>query len=360
MGSSLSFGQGWYSAVNPNSPDTIKLTAKIRDLLLKKQEDEVGQKMADFASYEGLLTKAKQPQKFAMVAIKAGEFLMGSPATEPNRHEDEGPQVKVRIDAFWMGATEVTWDLYKPFMDTAEPRWKDGSRKESLPDAAPVDAVSRPTAPYTDMTWSMGEEGYPAICMTEHAANKFCQWLSAQTGHYYRLPTEAEWEYAARAGTTTAYSFGDDPKKLADYAWCWENSDGTTQPVGKKLPNPWGLYDMHGNVVEWVLDQYQSDFYPSLSASATGAPVSNPFNKPVTLYPRVVRGGSWDDDAPALRSACRRGSRDVWKIMDPQLPKSYWFHTSAQFLGFRIVRPLRIPSLEEMHHAWNCGFVVNK
>ena len=97
-----------------------------------------------------------------------------------------------------------------------------------------MDAISSPTAPYTDMTFDMGESGYPAICMTEHAANKFCQWLSAQTGHFYRLPTEAEWEYAARAGTTTAYSFDDDASQLGDYAWHWGNSDATSHPVGQK------------------------------------------------------------------------------------------------------------------------------
>ena len=343
--------------INPNSPDTIELTRKIRDHIVETSGGDTG---ADFQAYEGWMTKLAVPRRFAMVPIPAGEFLMGSPATEAKRHPDEGPQVKVKLDAFWMGATEVTWDLYKPFMDTAVMRWKDGSKKEPVPDEKPVDAISRPTAPYTDMTFGMGESGYPAICMTEHAANKFCQWLSAQTGHFYRLPTEAEWEYAARAGTTTAYSFGDDVSKLGEYAWHWENSDATTHPVGKKLPNPWGLYDMHGNVVEWVLDQYRPDFYAALTAQSHGGTVANPFNQPVTPYPRVVRGGSWDDDADQLRSACRRGSKDVWKVMDPQLPKSRWFHTGAQWLGFRVVRPLKVPSLEEMHDAWNCGIIIEK
>jgi len=115
------------------------------------------------------------PQSFEMVPIPAGEFLMGSPATEAKRKADEGPQVKVKLEGFWMGATEVTWDLYGPFMVTTPPRWKDGSRKEPLPDPEPVDAISSPTAPYRDMGFGMGEAGYPAICMTEHAANKFCQ-----------------------------------------------------------------------------------------------------------------------------------------------------------------------------------------
>lgn len=343
---------------NPNPTDTLELTGKIRDFILKTAEAEAEKAAAaDFKSYQGVMTKGPEPRKFDMVPIPAGEFLMGSPDTEPKRNPDEGPRVKVRLDAFWMGATEVTWDLYRPFMSTKAPRYKDGGKKEPPPDDPPVDAVSSPTAPYMDMTFEMGESGYPALCMTEHAANKFCQWLSAQTGHFYRLPTEAEWEYAARAGTTTAWSFGDDIKQLDEYAWHWENCGEKSHPVAQKKPNPWGLYDMHGNVTEWVRDQYSEDFYKTLAAGAKGEAVSNPFHKPVTQYPRVVRGGSWDDNPEQTRSACRRGSRDVWKVHDPQIPKSRWYHTGAPFLGFRIVRPVRIPSLEEMHDAWNLGYI---
>jgi formylglycine-generating enzyme required for sulfatase activity len=290
-----------------------------------------------------------------MVPIPGGEFLMGSPETEKDRKPDEGPQVKVKIEPFWMGATEVTWDLYMPFMVTPDARWKDGSKKTLNPKDEPVDATSSPTAPYTDMTFGMGQDGYPAISMTEHAANKFCQWLSAQTGHFYRLPTEAEWEYAARAGTTTAWSFGDDASKIGDYAWYFENSDGKTQQVAQKKPNPWGLYDIHGNAAEWTLDQYDPAYYGAMAALVQTGAAPLPWNKPVTLYPRSVRGGSWDDYLKDLRSAARRGSKDTWKVMDPQLPKSIWYHTSAQFLGMRLVRPLRVPSVEEMHDAWNLG-----
>ena len=167
---------------------------------------------------------------------------------------------------------------------------------------------------------------------------EYCRWLSAKTGKVYRLPTEAEWEYACRAGTKTAYSFGDDPAKLGEYAWYVDNAE-KPQPVGKKKPNPWGLYDMHGNVAEWCLDHYVADTYKHIldrQADASG-PVVLPDAKE---YPYVARGGSWDDDADKLRSAARRGSNPEWSVQDPQRPQSIWWHTDATFVGFRVVRPL--------------------
>ena len=307
---------------------------------------------AEMKPYTGRIPKAGK--EYQMVVIPGGEFLLGSPPAEKNRKDDEGPQVKVKIEPFWMGAHEVPWDLYMAFMLTPDARFKDGAKKNPKPDDTIVDAVSSPTAPYTDMTFGMGQDGFPAISMTEHAASKFCQWLSAQTGHFYRLPTEAEWEYAARAGTSSAYFWGDDAAQLGDYAWFFDNSDGKSQPVGKKKPSPWGLYDICGNVAEWTLDQYDPNFYATIGTGAV-----SPFNQPVTLYPRVVRGGSWDDDPKDLRSASRRFSRDTWKQQDPQLPKSIWYHTNAQFLGFRVVRPLAVPSPDKMHLYWNLG-LVNK
>ena len=185
---------------------------------------------------------------YDMVAIPAGEFEMGSPATDPRRKKDEEPQHKVRLDAFWMQAHEVTWDEYRLFMFAAQ--GGEIARKDEL-----VDAVSRPTRPYVEMSFGMGINGFPAISMTQHAANKYAEWLSARTGEFYRLPTEAEWEYACRAGTTT------DPSPLGDYAWYAANSSEKYQKVGTRKPNAWGLYDMLGNVMEWTLDQYAP--YPS-------------------------------------------------------------------------------------------------
>ncbi|MEO1997881.1 MAG: SUMF1/EgtB/PvdO family nonheme iron enzyme, partial [Planctomycetaceae bacterium] len=108
--------------------------------------------------------------------------------------------------------------------------------------------------------------------------------------------------------------------------------------VGLKKPNPWGLHDMHGNVAEWVLDRYDPEFYARTLSSGRMV-----LSVPKSLYPRVVRGGSWDDDPDRLRSAARTFSEKEWKIQDPQLPQSVWYHTDAQHVGFRVVRPLRIP-----------------
>jgi formylglycine-generating enzyme required for sulfatase activity len=251
-----------------------------------------------------------------------------------------------------MGQCEVTWDAYLLFMyPDDEKKLRETYKTDPAVDAL-SDAVTRPSKPYVDMSFGMGKSGFPAISMTQHAANKFCHWLSAKTGHFYRLPTEAEWEYACRAGTTTAYSFGDDPAKLEDYAWFFDNSNSKYQKVGRKKPNPWGLYDMHGNVAEWVLDQYDAQFYKLCAEQGV---VTDPWNRATKPYPHSVRGGSWDDDPPALRSAARRGSDRSWKQTDPQLPKSIWYLTDAQFVGFRIVRPLKIPPPEEMVKYWTSG-----
>ncbi|WP_437204707.1 formylglycine-generating enzyme family protein [Planctomicrobium sp. SH664] len=283
---------------------------------------------------------------FEMVPIPGGEFMMGSPESEAGRVEDESPQHKVQVAPFWMGKHEVTWDLYDTWrLKLDEQRRQLKNREMDALDKA-ADAVTRPTREYTDMTFGMGHDGFPAISMTQVAAKMYCEWLTEKTGDYYRLPTEAEWEYACRAGTTTAYSFGDDPEQLSDYAWHFGNSGETYHKIGLKKPNPWGLYDMHGNVAEWVLDRYEPEFYKESAAQKLAVfPLCVPNGDE---YPRVVRGGSWSDDPELLRSAARVASSDDWKIQDPQLPKSIWWLTDAQFVGFRVVRPFTRPTPEEI------------
>jgi formylglycine-generating enzyme required for sulfatase activity len=244
---------------------------------------------------------------------------------------------------------EVTWNEFQLFMYPEEEK-KARTAKNLPADLNKLtDAVSHPTQPYVEMSFGMGTDGFPAISMTQHAANKYCEWLSAKTGQFYRLPTEAEWEYAARAGTTTAYFWGDDAAQMGEYCWWGRNSDFKYQKVGKKKPNPWGLYDILGNVAEWTLDQYDPEYYKKM-------PAVEPWNKATAPYPHVARGGSWDDEEAAkLRVAARRGSSAEWKRQDPQLPKSIWYHTDAQFLGFRIIRPLKVPAPAEMQAYWNSG-----
>jgi formylglycine-generating enzyme required for sulfatase activity len=288
--------------------------------------------------------------KIEMVPIPGGEFEMGSPDTEEGRREDEGPRHRVRISPFWMAKFEITWDAYEVWTDDLDVlrRKVSNIQANTRDQLADVFQLSQPTNPYTDMTFGMGKRGFPAICMTQHAAKTFCNWLTAKTGRYYRLPTEAEWEYACRAGSSTAYHFGDDPALLNEYAWSFDNSDDAYHRVGRKRPNLWGLYDMHGNVAEWVLDQYVADSYAQRSAV-----VVDPLVIPKTLYPRVVRGGGWDSEAEDLRSAARQGSTPEWKAQDPQIPQSIWYHTDALDVGFRIVRPLTEPSAEEKAAKWN-------
>ena len=285
------------------------------------------------------LTIPNTTVSYTMVPVPAGEFLMGSAG--PPGKPDEQPQHKVRLDAFWMQAHEVTWDSYLMFM------FADQAKESAQPDAM-VDALSRPTAPHLEMSFGRGNNGFPAISMTQHAANKYAQWMSAKAGEFYRLPTEAEWEYACRAGSTSDIPSG----QLGEYAWYAANSPegnftrGTYHKVGTKKPNAWGLYDMLGNVMEWTLDQY---------APYTDAPAVNPWVKATTPYPHAVRGGSWNDDESKVRCAARVASEAPWKKQDPQLPKSIWYMTDAQWLGFRLVRPATLPSAEEMYRAWNNG-----
>ena len=280
---------------------------------------------------------------FDMVAIPGGEFEMGSPDDEEGRKPDEGPVHKVKIKPFWMGKTEVSWDEYDvwSFNLDIQRRKLSGAKPTELDKAS--DAVTRPTKPYTDMTFGMGHDSYPAISMTQLAAKMYCRWLSEKTGHYYRLPTEAEWEYACRAGTTTPYSFGD-ADAMDEYAWNEDNSDFTYQPVGQKKPNPWGLHDMHGNVAEWCLDAYAPDFYATFGDKTADDPLN--IAKVTEEYGRVVRGGSWDQPADELRSAFRMSSVPAWKQQDPQRPQSIWYLTDALNVGFRVVRPAEVPPAE--------------
>ena len=317
------------------APDATELAAVER---IRTRIEEQGKKTA--ATSKPAAYKVTIPNttiSYGMAPVPAGEFSMGSSA--PGAKPDEQPVHPVRVDAFWVQTHEVTWDAYLMFM------FADQARERDKPDAL-IDALSRPTAPHLEMSFGRGNAGFPAISMTQHAANKFAQWLSAKTGEYYRLPTEAEWEYACRAGAATPLP----AEQLGDYAWYRANSpqgaftSGTYHTVATKKPNAWGLHDMLGNVMEWTLDQYAP--YPA-------DPQQNPWVRSSKAYPHAVRGGSWNDEAAAVTCTARVPSDPSWKRQDPQLPKSIWYMTDAQWLGFRLVRPAALPSAEDMYRAWN-------
>lgn len=321
--------------------------------------------------------------EFEMIPVPGGEFLMGSPDDEANRADDEGPQVRIKVAPFWIGKTEVTWGEYKSYMamydafkklqlvavNRAKQNGADGDEQDALKmvaahawdgqtDHEAFDGVTSATPLYSpDFTYSAGDEpNQPAVTMTQFAARQYTKWLSGITGEQYRLPTEAEWEYAARAGTTTPYSFGDSADELDQYAWFDANSDYATHPVGEKKPNAWGLYDMHGNVAEWTLDQYQEKAYESLGDDLTDA--WSAVRWPTKAYPHVIRGGSWLDTPEMLRSAARFRSEstdDEWKLSDPNFPLSPWWYTEdvATGVGMRIVRPLAPIPAEDEKRVWD-------
>lgn len=286
-------------------------------------------------SFQRYLAEVDEP--IEMIPVEGGTITLGP--------EDEDlKQVDVQVDSFWMGKYEITWQQYKQFSTEVMSILVE----QNLPGTefgVDADAISLPSPPYVDMSFGMGTDGFPAISMTHYAASMFTKWLTAKTGVFYRLPTEAEWEFACRGGMNSS---GED---LESQAWYKANSDRGYHKVGTKEPNLLGLYDLVGNVAEWTTDQYYDDYYERLKELGD-EPIQNPWFQPIELYPRVIRGASWMDEESGVSCSRRRPSSSSWKRLDPQIPKSLWWHTSAQFLGFRIVRPLNPPSPEELEQYW--------
>jgi sulfatase modifying factor 1 len=303
---------------------------------------------------------------FRMVPIVGGTFQMGSPADEKDRSADEGPTFTVTVAPFWMGRCEVTWAEYKTFMAACDDfKALEASGLRTITPENEADAVTAPSNLYDPTTtFSKGEDPeLPAVTMTQFAARQYTKWVSGLSGRFYRLPAESEWEYACRAGTTTPWNTGADAAGLDAVAWFADNADDTPHKVGLKKANAWGLHDMHGNVSEWVVDELIAAGYVRQAALPQPVAAAEAITWPKKLYPRVLRGGSFYDDADRCRSAARRGSRDAggtddepdWKDVDPNLPKSPWWYTEEPALGvgMRVVRPLLSPPAAEQRKWWN-------
>ncbi len=285
-----------------------------------------------------------------MIAVKGGKFNMGSPSKEKFRNEDENPQHEVTVSPFFMAEVETTWDQYWAFygQTMSEGRTPPETVYQNNLTALGVDGISGPTSPfgYPDQGW--GGADRPAITMTHYAAETFCQWLSLKTGKKYRLPTEAEWEYAARGGTQTPYFFAGSPKDFSNEGFMrnvfkpktdsisafviyTNNSDGRSQPPSAVRPNPFGLKNMLGNVMEYTADKYDPQAYSKRAAGATNPVVAEGEEW-------VVRGGNYNSDAADVRSAARDHTRhDDWLKTDPQQPKSIWWYSDIKGIGFRVV-----------------------
>ena len=269
---------------------------------------------------------------------------MGSPESEQLRSTGEDPVKTVHLSPFYMAEVEVTWNEFLAFYtaSASEGRSTDteGSRLHTE-----VDAITGPTPPYgqPDQNWGMGTR--PAITMSYHAAEIYCRWLSQVTGKTYRLPTEAEWEYAARGGTQTPYFFEGNPKSFTEggffrkrntlidnYVIYTANSMGRTQTPDMVEPNPYGLKNMLGNAAEYVSDWYAPDAYSMLVDGATDP------KGPPSGTERVIRGGHFRSDAGQIRSASRDYTRTAdWLKSDPQMPKSIWWLSDCNYISFRVV-----------------------
>jgi len=290
---------------------------------------------------ETVTTKDGEQLGFEMVLIPGGSFMMGSSEDQQGRVENEGPQHKVRLDSFYLCTTEATVELFAAYYQetvSAKEDFLETEQTEKPADGEDVDAITGPTPVYGDMTMGYSNK-HPAMGMTWHNATTFCRWLSKKTGKKYRLPTEAEWEYACRAGSDHVFGFGNsagrltaDPNQLKDYAWYKENADFELHEVAGKKPNAYGLYDILGNVQEWVYDFYSPTTYKQL---AEAGPILNPTG-PKTGDVHAARGGYHSSPAEELRCAYRCFEEDWWRMNDPQIPKSIWWLPDMDIVGLRV------------------------
>ena len=290
------------------------------------------------------------PISFNMMAIPGGTFKMGSPKKEDFHRADEAPVHDVKVSPFFMAEVETTWNQFWAFYAStmSEGRTPPELTYAKNLEAMDVDGISGPTPPFGFPDQGWGGNDRPAITMTHYAAETFCLWLSQKTGKKYRLPTEAEWEYAARGNTETPYFFSGKPKDFSEHGF-WrkffpaktdnitqyviyeKNSYNRSQEPSIVEPNPFGLKNMLGNVMEYTADRYDAEAY---SKRPNGA------KDPIVTKGEewVIRGGNYASDASDVRSASRSHTEhDEWMKTDPQQPKSIWWYSDYKGIGFRVV-----------------------
>ncbi len=264
-----SFWLLWFSA----------LAVGCRDTVIEQegagQPGSPARKQSPAAATEGQPEDLVNTIGLKLLPIPAGTFMIGSPASESYRDDDEIQHQVTISKPFYLGRTEVT-----------QLQWKKVMRTE----------------PWTGEQYVQEGDDYPAVYVSWNGAVEFCKKLSAQEGRVYRLPTEAEWEYACRGGTKTAFSFGNDEPELGMYAWfdenTWDIDEEYPHRVAQKLANPFGLHDIHGSAWEWCSDWYGD--YPSTPLMDPRGPDAGSF--------RVLRGGSWCSGPGSIRSASRNGN----------------------------------------------------
>jgi formylglycine-generating enzyme required for sulfatase activity len=261
-----------------------------------------------------ILAIPKNNIRYEMVYVPAGEISIDK-VTE-----------KIKLDPFYMGTHEVDYPTYFQFF-----------QDENYSQNGEYDAITRPSPPYLDFTLGMGKEkGFPANSMQHFGAMMFCRWLYEKTGEFYRLPTEAEWQYACYIGET-------EKNNVNDVAWYASNSEDRYHKSGELKPNKLGIYDLLGNVSEWTLDQYWDDYPKAIFNN-----YNNPYLKTLKKHPHTIKGGSYKDEVQQLTCAARGGTDMVWNRRDPQIPKSTWWNTDAPFVGFRLVKPFKQPNKDEV------------
>lgn len=247
--------------------------------------------------------------KVEMVYVPGGKAKLGSPADEAGRKPDELPVHEIELRPYWMSRTEITWEAFVKYFE---------NRK-----AVKVDGVTRPSPPYEPPHGKMGVGLHPAVSMRWHGAMGFCDWMSTLTGQRFRLPTEAEFEYAARAGSSAA-----GPAKPGETCWFKGNSESKNHLTGTLKSNAFGFQDLMGNVSEYALEFHDGPDYDP-----------------------VLRGGSWISAEGDLRYAARLQIKPEWYERDPNRPRSLWWLTDGTFVGFRVVRFAEAPKKDQDAYA---------